>query len=313
MSPLARDLSTLPKDSTTTQGCPPDSEPRFVHLLVERMQAHNDEAGDKPTAYGTRIRHSDAGKCARAIAFRALGVKGEPMDQAGVWVTSLGTLIHEHWQDALQAVYPDAEVEPKLRIDGLDASGHADAVVNHEGKRILVELKTTGGFGYKKKVGDRGQAEGPSYEHILQAALNGAAVDADEIVIAYMATEAISRQAAKGKKHITELTRFCAEWTFTREEYEPLARKEQERLQGILDVVDGGELPRRIIPSPELPKGAEIVDPLAGRFEVRDHDGRIADTGTWWSCQYCPFQSTCATTGSGRVPVSSIVPEAVAS
>lgn len=309
---LQRDLSSLPKRTTTTEGCPPDPAPRFVHLLVERMAANNDAAGPKPTAFGTRARHSDAGKCARAIAFRALGATGEPMDLPGTWVTSLGTLIHEAWQEALSQAFPDALIEPRLRIDGLDASGHADAVVNVDGKRVLVELKTTGGFGYKNKVGERGAPEGPSYEHILQAALNGLAIDADEIVIAYMATEAISRQVAGRKPHLTELHRFCAEWTFPREEFEPLALQERARLEGILEVVDGGELPRRIIPSPELPKGAEIVDPTVGRWEVRSDRG-IEDTGTFWSCTYCAFQKVCATTNSGRVPIGEVTVDAVTS
>lgn len=312
MSPLHRDLSALPKDAKNKQGCPPDPEPRFVHLLVEAMQAANDEAGPKPTAFGTRIRHSDAGKCARAIAFKALGYEGEPMDPAGVWVTSLGTMIHERWQESLRAIYPDAEVEPKLRIDGLDASGHADAVVVVDGKRVLVELKTTGGFSWKMKIGDRGVPEGPDYSHVLQAALNGVAVDADEIVIAYMATESISIPAARrSRAKLTPLTRFCAEWTFPREEFEQLAAAERARLQGILDLVDNGELPKRIIPSPELPRGHEFVDPMAGRWEVRSDVG-IEDTGTYFACDYCAFQKVCATTASGRVPIPA-ESEAVAS
>lgn len=299
---LQRDLSSLPKRTTTTEGCPPDPAPRFVHLLVERMAANNDAAGPKPTAFGTRARHSDAGKCARAIAFRALGATGEPMDLPGTWVTSLGTLIHEAWQEALSQAFPDALIEPRLRIDGLDASGHADAVVSLDDRKVLVELKTTGGFSYKKKVGERGNPEGPSYDHILQASLNGLAVDADEVVIAYIATEAISRQVASYRPHLTELTRFVAEWTYSRDEYEPLARAEMARLQGILDLVDGGELPRRIIPTPELPKGHEIVDPLTGRWEVRSEVG-IEDTGSFWACLYCPFAEACAATESGRVPI----------
>lgn len=315
MSPLARDLSQLPKDEPNVGGMPPDSDPRFVHLLVAEMARFNEAEGPKPTAFGTRIRHSDAGKCSRAIGYRAAGVpESNPMDLPGVWVTSLGTIIHEHWQNALQAVYPDADIEPRLRIDGLDASGHADAVVTLPDRKVLVELKTTGGFSYKMKVGERGSPEGPSYEHILQAALNGMAIDADEIVIAYIATEAISKQAAGRKKHLTELSRFCAEWTFTREQFEPLARQETQRLAAILGLLDAGELPRRVIPSPELPKGHEIVDPSAGRYEVKDSEGRISDTGTFWACVYCPWQTLCATTTPGRIPVSDVTRrEAVAS
>lgn len=304
---LARDLSTLPRAAIAKTGAAPDTHPRFVHLLVEQMKAANDKAGPKPTAHGTRVRHSDAGKCARAIGYRAVGIpESDPMDLPGVWVTSLGTLIHEAWQAALRITYPEALIEPKLGIDGLDASGHADAVVTLPDRKVLVELKTTGGYSYKMKVGERGQPEGPSYEHLLQAALNGVAVDADEVVIGYIATEAISRQAASRKPHLTELSRFCAEWTFTRDEFEPLAEMERRRIQGILDVVDRGELPRRIIPSPELPKGAEITNPAKGVWEVHDADGGLVDTGSFWACTYCPFQATCATTPAGRIPIADV-------
>jgi hypothetical protein len=246
------------------------------------------------------------------------------MDLPGVWVTSLGTLIHEAWQAALSERYPNATIETKLSVDGLDASGHADAVIDIDGfdnlagpddgetpyagapsKRILFELKTCGGFSYKMKVGERGNPEGPSHEHKLQAALNGLAVNADEIVIGYIATEAISKPAAARKK-IDEVTRFAAEWTYTRDEFEPWARAEQARMQGILDLLDSGTLAARRFATPELPKGHEVVDPNTGRWEVRNGDGAVVDTGTFWACGYCSFQSLCATTEPGRIPVTAV-------
>lgn len=334
---MIKDLSHLPRPQTTTAGEPPDPEPRFVHLLVEKMAAANKAAGPKPTAHGTRTRHSDAGKCARAIGYRAAGVpESDPMDLPGVWVTSLGTIIHEAWQEALREQYPDAVIEPKLQIDGFDGSGHADAeivtyrpltdaemadVLAHapmdvvhsacmsDGDdiehRIMVELKTMGGFAYKMKVGARGAAEGPSFEHKMQGALNAVAKDCDELVLSYIATEAISKGIAD-KKGFTELGRFCAEWSYTRDEFEPWAHAEQARLQGILDLLDNGQLPARKIPNPELPKGSEITDPATGRWEQRSKSGDLLDTGTWWACDYCPWKSTCSKTASGRIPVSDV-------
>lgn len=350
---IRADLSTLPKAESSIDGEPPDATPRFVHLLVEKMARKNAADGDKPTAYGTRIRHSDAGQCARRVAYAAAGIpKSDPMDLAGTWVTSLGTMIHEGWQEALVARFPDAQVEPKLRIEGLDASGHADAVIDieedpsdtqttpsatevqrsqhdapkepkHPGmpnlqerrpgyRRVLYELKTCGGYSYKLRVGERGQAEGPSHEHKAQAALNAVAVDADEMVIGYMATEAISKAAA-ARKQFPELLRFAAEWTIPREVFEPIAFKEQERLQGILDLLDRGLLAARKVPDPDLPVRAEIVDPTISRWEVTDADGRITDTGSLWGgqyCSYCPYQTLCITTEPGRIPVSSVKEQA---
>lgn len=332
---IATDLSHLPRQADRTEGEPPDANPRFVQLLVQKMAAADEAAGAKPTAHNTRIRHSDAGKCARAIGYSAAGIpRSNPMDLAGTWVTSLGTLIHEAWQEALAIAFPGAQIEIKLRIDGLDASGHADAVIDttrpptdaeiiagsyddQSGSgdlggpvphRILFELKTVGGFSYKMKVGERGAAEGPSHDHKAQAALNAVAVDADEVVIGYIATEAISKPAA-ARKGFDELTRFVAEWSYTRDEFEPWADAERKRMEGILALNDQGMLPARKIPSPELPRNSEIVDPRKGRWEQRSATGDLIDTGTFWSCGYCSWQDTCAATASGRIPISDVAVE----
>lgn len=299
---LAADHSTLP--TATPDGMDPDPHPRFVQALAEQWAATNDD--DKPTALGTRVRHSDAGKCARAIAYTAAGVpKSDPMDLTGVWNVNLGTVIHEAWQAALAAKYPGAEIEPKVGHDDLDASGHLDAVIRHDGKLIAYELKTIGGYGFKAAIGKarRGTpAEGPKLEHRLQAALNGIARDADEIVIGYLAKECIS--VGQGRD-MDDLARFAAEWTFDRETYRPWAVAEKDRLNGILRLLDGGELAARKFPAGLLPAGAEIVDPSTGRWEVR-RDDQVADTGTFWACAYCNFRTVCAITEAGRIPVTTV-------
>ncbi len=300
---LAADHSTLPT-AAVSGGLVPDDEPRFVQALAEHWQATNDD--DKPTALGTRVRHSDAGKCARAIAYTAAGIpKSDPMDLTGVWNVNLGTMIHEAWQAALLTKYPDAEIEPKVGHQDLDASGHLDAVIRTGGRTIVYELKSIGGYGFKAAVGRarRGTpAEGPKIEHRLQAALSGLALDADEIVIGYLAKECIS--VGQGRD-MDDLARFAAEWTFDRETYRPWAVAEKDRLNGILRLLDGGELAARKFPAGLLPAGAEIVDPATGRWEVR-RDDAVADTGTFWACGYCNFRTVCATTKAGRIPVTAV-------
>ena len=304
---LARDLSTLPADDRTADdGRTPDPTPRFVGVLAAAWAANIDD--NKPTAHGTRIRHSDAGKCARALAYTAADVpRSDPMDLTGAWNVTLGTKLHEAWQEALHAAYPDAEIEVKVRHDDLDASGHIDAVIRADGRTIAYELKTIGGYGYKAAVGKarRGTpAEGPKTEHVLQAALNGVGVDADEIVVGYLAKECISVNQATG---LDELGRFAAEWTFTRDEFEPLAAAEKARMNGVLALLDEeGLLAARKFPAGLLPAGAEIVDPAKGRWEARDSDGAIVDAGTWWACGYCPYRTVCASTSAGRIPVGDV-------
>lgn len=320
---LARDLSSLPRPAqTNADGWAPDPEPRFVQLLAEQWRAEDEAAGPKARAFPeARFRHSDAGGCARAIALSALDVpESDPMDLTGVWNTRLGTLIHEAWQEALAERYPGAGIETKLRSCDGEGAGHIDATITIPGENghsgfdgpgdaldrpdriIAFELKTIGGFGFKMAVGERGAPQGPKHEHQVQAALNGKAVDADEVVVGYLSKEAISVNAA-AKKKISELGRFCAEWTMTREQFLPLAEAEEARVLRILELVDLGQLPARVFPSPELPHGHRIVDPSTGRWEVRNEDDQVADTGTWWACGYCRFQTLCASMPSGRCSV----------
>lgn len=317
--PIKRDLSDLPP----ADGFTPDPTPRFIGVLVDQWAAERDFA--KATALGTPFRHSDAGKCARAIAYTAAGIpRSDPMDITGVWNTSLGTLIHEQWQEALQARWPDAQVEVTCQMVGADGSGHIDAVIgvpieddpHPEHHVIAIELKTIGGFGFKGAVGAARKgtpAEGPKAAHLLQAAINGRAVDADEVVIAYLAKECISATVAQRFGITDDVGRFAAEWTLTRDQYEPLADGEAERVAGILALVADGRLAAR--KSPEMPPGAEVTDPETGAYEVRlrteDGERVLADTGSTWECDYCAYQTLCATTDSGRIPVSDAVEVAV--
>lgn len=324
---LQRDLSSLPKATTSNIGdrLTPDENPRFVHLLAKQWQARNEADGDRPNAVeGSRFRFSDAAKCSRAIAYKAAGIpRSNPMDLSGVWNTSLGTLVHDHWQAALQEAYPDARIEVKVVLDDGEGSGHGDATivlddvgvlydgeagVVHDDKIIAFELKTVGGWKFKNSIGKaaRGRpAEGPDTSHIVQVALAGRMQDADEVIVGYLAKEALSYKAAG---NMPDWARFCAEWTFTREQYEPIADAEIKRIGGILNLVDKGLLASRKVPF-ETPPGAEIVDPANSRWEQVD-EGLILDTGTVWGgqlCMYCGWFDLCKQLPSGRIPIESAV------
>lgn len=305
-----KDLSDLPKAKGGRSGLLPDAEPRFIQCLVEAWAQDHDE--NKPTAMGTKFRHSDAGGCGRAITLTAAGIPAsDPMDLSGVWNVGLGQRLHDLWQIVLMIQYPDAEVEVKVRTQGADGSGHIDAVIVHEGKTIAYELKSIGGWGYKAAIGlAKGGAEGPKTSHLLQASLNGLGVDADEVVIGYLSKEAVSIGIAESKR-LSELERFCAEWTFTREQYEPLAVAEAERIAGLLALVEDGTLGRRNVPH-DMDRAAEIVEPATGAWVNEHPDGTIVGTGKQWTCGYCKFQTLCVRTEPGRIPVAKAVEVALA-
>lgn len=307
---IKTDLTHLPSPAKTSDaGHAPDAKPRFAHLLVEQWRDEEERKGPLARAHpDSRFRHSDAGKCARAVAYAALDIApSDPMDLSGFWNTGLGRIIHQLVQAAIEQEYPGAQIETKVRTDGADGSGHIDAVVRMpDGPVVAIEIKSIGGFAFKLAVGERGAAQGPKLGHQYQAALNAASVDADEAVIVYLSKEAISVNAAK-KKGFDEIARFAAEWTLTREQYQPLAAVEANRVAKILEVVDTGELPKRVIPGAELPTGHEIIDAKTGRWEVRGEDGKVVDTGTWWECSYCSHQTLCDRVGPGRVAVDQLV------
>lgn len=314
--PITRNLDDLPTPGSSGQasGWAPDTSPRWAQLLAEKWKRENEAESAAHVSSGKRFRASDGGKCARAISYRAAGIEpSDPMDITGHWNVRLGRMLHDAWQEALTEAHPDAatiEVAVDFEPDG---TVRIDAVIELEkGKPddptepmvVAYELKSIGGFGFKAAVGKarRGSpAEGPKSEHVLQASLGGLAVNADEVVIGYLAKECIS--ASYG---MADLDRFVAEWTLTREQFEPLARKELERVDGILTLVDTGLLASRKVPG--IP--GEIVDPSTSRWEVRDAEGMIHDTGSAWNgsfCSYCNYVSLCVQTPSGRVPVEQVV------
>lgn len=282
----------------------PDADPRFVHLLVESWA--QDEI-DNPYTPSTNARfwHSDAGKCARLIAYKAAKIPAsDPMERSGLNNVRIGTVLHDAWQDAAIKMLGDkAQAEVRVRtLDG-DGTGKIDLVVT--GDTVTdIELKTIGGFGYKAAIGKAFRsrpAEGPKAEHLLQVAINGLANEADEVVVAYLAKEAISVNGAAG---LSEIMRFACEWTFTREQFVPLAERELARVGGILALLDEGSLTARKLP--DLPASAEIVDPAKGRWEQRDGEA-VIDTGSYWGCAYCSHRTLCASTQAGRIPVEQAV------
>ena len=325
-----KDLSDLPKAHGGRSGLLPDDEPRFVQVLAESWaDAHDD---GKPTALGTSFRHSDAGACGRAISLTAAGIPAsDPMDLAGVWNVGLGHRLHDAWQAALIDRHPGAEVEVKVATPGVDGSGHIDAIIrvtDFDGvppdtplppdeiagrtRTIAYELKTIGGYGYKAAIGvarKGADAEGPKTAHILQAALNGLAADADEVVIGYLSKECVSVKVAESYR-LPEAERFMAEWTIAREVYEPLALKEAERVAGLLALVEDGVLGRRTVPY-EMEPAAEITEPATGGWTI-EKDGETQGVGSYWGCDYCRYQSLCTLTGPRRIPVAEAREAAVA-
>jgi hypothetical protein len=295
-----KDLSSLPIAEQHAE--PPAKKPVFGPLLAQAWadQFVNTEEHpvDLPMAGpSARIRHSWAGMCARRIGYSMLEVEpSNPLQLSDHWRFGLGHAVHDAWQKALCVALPGYEIEVKVFLEDGLLAGHCDAVGPAPKKPedlVTLELKTINGYGFKKAVGARGPADGPRLSAKLQGALNAKAAGSEWLVIVYTSLENLSVREAK-KGGFDDIGRFCAEWRYPREVWEPWADAEQERLLNIIGTVDAGLLPERRIPDPEIPEDALIVDPSSGLWQVIDPlTGGVADGGSFWGCSYCPFQDSC--------------------
>jgi hypothetical protein len=309
--PIERNLTDLPpaRTAAATRNWAPDPHTRVMHVLAEKWMAQ-EEGNPRPKAADTRFRHSDGGGCARAIAYAALDVpQSNPVDIAGYWVMGAGKVFHDLVEDEMKERY-GMEAEVTCIVDGFDGSGHADGVLTHPSGepdevppwRVCIEYKSTGGYAFKMAVGERSQPQGPKWSAVVQGALNAYALHADELIIGLVSYEAISKAIARSKG-FSDVQRFCAEWTLTRDEYRPIAEREMARVVGILEGLDRGVLPARTLDDPTYPERMEITNPRRGIYVEYDENQQVVDQKTTWHCSYCRWQDMCALTPSFEVPL----------
>lgn len=299
-----KDLSDLPK----SHGHTPDKAPWLAPALADKWAETVDRQEPAMASEEARIRHSWAGDCARAMGYHVMDVEvSDELSVADFWRFGTGSVIHERWQEVIAVAFPSAEVEKEVVIEEIPSAGHIDLFIpgGHEPSDIVlpltnsvsVELKSINGFGFKKAVGARGEAEGPRTSAVLQGSLNAHAADADEMKIVYLSLENLSPYELK-KIGEHEWQRFAAEWTYTRDEYEALAQPEIKRMSKVLEYVDAGKLPPRQVPDDSMPKGARVTDPSKGSWTLVNTDGDIIQSGRTWRCDYCPFRRLCISDGA---------------
>jgi len=265
--------------------------PQFTSLFVEDMQERNRELGPKPKAFDTPFRYSDSGKCARAMSYSYFDYPGEEFDLPSTFVTSLGTHLHELVQESIGRLYPEAQFEVASRC--VTTSGSADAYIELDnGEKILYELKTINGTGFKKAIGLKtrppaiSNPAGPRASAILQAAVNAKQLACDTVIIGLVSYEAISRQTAAAAG-LSEIERFIAEWEIPREVWEPIADAEIIRQLRILEDLDENYLSDRF-----------VIDDNMQEVMLAPEDSRQG-----WQCVYCSYSQQCLKDGPGRVPV----------
>lgn len=302
---VAKDLSDLPQASRDA-GNPPTSQPEFVNAVAESwyQQYLDSGAAHRSKAIDLPYRGSFAGfRCDRQLYYAMAGMPRNVPSIADAYRMSLGTLVHDGLESAIKDAMPNAqfEVEVDLRPIGVDGSAHADIVTFLEDGSCdaVVEVKTVNGFGFKTMASDfKGPPEGPRSGHVLQAALTAMALNAKRIVISYLSMESMSPNLSKYVEG--DLGRFCAEWHFTREEYEAIAKPEIDRINRVMRYVTEYNDNDPIVPSPfidddRVPFGAYISDPARGMWVVNDttNPNVVVDTGKIWFCDYCDWRERC--------------------
>lgn len=188
-----------------------------------------------------RVGPSDYGNCPRQVAYRVRGHEpGEPVEQTRA--ATMGTLFWQGLGEWIAANYPDAWVESRVKIPGLERDGSADLVWSQDG--VLVDVKTVSGraFDYVVKVGGKPENVGQVETYAL--GVNRRLEDADRMrgdldlppigykPITRLRLEYVNRE--NGDVHTVE-------WAYD----EQTARTKVSELAQLEQMIDGGfDIPR---------------------------------------------------------------------
>ena len=281
-------------------------QPILTSVLGEEI--HEAAQKPKPTAKGTPLRYSAAHSCQRQQSYSAYRAEPtEPVDFAGAWVMGMGTLVHEALQEAIGRRFPGAQFEVASMHDH-HLSGSCDALITGDvfaaaghdefaNTNVLYELKTMGTYSFDKQVGwnrmrgSVGNGDGPALKAIAQAGMNALGIEGemniniDYVVMGSITFEALSKQKAE-RMGVDDVSRVMAEYWISRDEWEPLARAEMQRMQSLADLLERGY----------------IGDTIA----VDDDNSlkKLSPGGSDWNCAYCQFRTICIQDGPGVLLVS---------
>jgi hypothetical protein len=273
------------------------SEPLLATALADDLATNRAAEGERPTADHTLLRCSDAYRCSRQMAFGALKVpRAIELDTTALMAFDAGRHHHARLQGLLASKFgAELEVPVSYKDSGIDLSGHADAVYDHEGRRRCVEIKSMKAYPFLKAAGgtDRFgrhvEPEGPKVEHVVQCGLYGYApqIRADELHLCYLCKEdgAIAEFIIPMKG---EPVGPHGEDVLT------LVLAELGRLKQIADDIGKGMLPWRRIPGWGVIKAPPAADSKADP----------------WNCRYCGWQPICAGLPASKVAVATVRYEA---
>ena len=270
-----------------------------------------DEAGPKPTAFGTPFRVSDSGACIRKRTLSAFGaMESDEFSSQTYMAFEVGNAIHESIQAALAAENGwrfEAEVPIDLTeaskkvghgIEEFGLSGHCDGIITFDdGTRTILEIKTVSGFAAKLAWPyDRGgKHQGPKREHWCQGSLYAVGAEADSVMIVYVAKEGDYRSGIKAGD--------IMQWERGLHEVHPdggqslydMAMDELRHFQYAARYHKKDQIAPAFVPN----DSGELV-------LVHDRPEYMQKGGKPWQCVYCTFSTMCRSLSEDEVSVDLI-------
>jgi hypothetical protein len=308
--PIRQDAGDIPPKPTY----PPDKDPpelrQLWDIIAEAIVRKERKVPDPDKPYWVSMANQ---RCSRQVYYTMIGAEGDADPPSSTFRMYLGTMVHAVIEDAIHSAGDLRQWMPETRIEtdaiGLPGSGRCDLATldvsdpdNPKVKRVF-DFVTEGGFGFKVKTTNfRGGPEGVALGKITQAAVSAVVLGATEgaAVIAVALEPAAASFTRSGDKY--DLDRFIVQWSVDQARCVELVANEVARVQPIMAAVKVGKPIRRWIDSEQIPIGAEIVDPLTGRWVVRDEEGRTRQLANTWHCDYCRYKTQCLADGPGTQP-----------
>ena len=224
----------------------------IVEAILKAAEAHG---ASRSESYPLRL--SNAGTCARKIAYQLHRIPGEPLSARSVLVFQLGDITEaalREWAKKGSVEIGSPQLEVSMSVNGTGITGHLDGTILSEGAQHVIDFKSISTRGM-----DRVKMDGPPYEASCQVNAYMEAAD--------LKTWALLVYYDKNTSHLYECT----------VEYDPVIVKQiRSRFKRVIDsTVDS--LPER---------AHELVMEMVRR----------KPTGQWilpWQCSYCAWKRPC--------------------
>jgi len=320
--PIKADRTNLPP-AAAPGTFPPDADPWFLEELIGRWKVSVERTERHERPVEAPYFASDAGlPCLRQLHYALADVPRDPMPLPQLWKVNLGTMVHA----ALEMLPLPENWYPEVRFDltpiGIPGRGRADLVIfapnvraadhieiTERGPtwkgtgevRTVVDYMTQNGFGYKLAATSfKGGPGGPSLGKMTQVALAVELMGAHEGIVAHLAMEVLGPDFGAGRIGPDDLIRFASQWTVSRDDCAELVRHERARVSKIMAARKRKVLPVRALTLADTPPNAVVVDPSSPRWEERDAQGRVLQSGSAsWPCNYCGWRDKCLADGDG--------------